>query len=345
MKTIEEITLDEWRRLYELAISLKELKPWGWMWDGDLFGVEDPETGEIGYCCVMGRGGEHYALAIYRGSEGLAGYLKVRTGKVNASSLDAQHCQDCLMLSFEDRDYLPPEDLRLIKRLGLTFRGANAWPLFRDWEPGYFPWFITPPQARYLLRVLPPVLEMTERIRVDPRLLEPPEPGRYLVLVSRPSPDGPAWQPEWKSPARMPEPEDEADCAPDPVRLEKIRQFPLLQDGTWEIDYFYGPTPVREKASRPYYPPMLLAVDQETGVIIFFHMTGFAPDWKRKLLEAFWNRLAETKQLPKKILVRERGYILLEGTAAALGIKLVWMDDLPGVNEAREYFRVCSEGR
>ena len=34
------------------------------------------------------------------------------------------------------------EDLGIIKRLGLKFRGENAWPKFRSYRPGFAPWFL-----------------------------------------------------------------------------------------------------------------------------------------------------------------------------------------------------------
>ena len=61
----KNVSPQQWRELYNAAIELKKLKPWEWMWDSEIFGVQNPETGEVGYCCVMGRGGEHYAMAVY----------------------------------------------------------------------------------------------------------------------------------------------------------------------------------------------------------------------------------------------------------------------------------------
>jgi hypothetical protein len=334
--TEQKIYLEEWRELYDLAVSLKELKPWEWMWDGDVFGVEDPETGEVGYCCVMGRGGEHYALAFYRGSEGLLGYLKVRGGEVPFDSPDAQHCQDCLMLSFEDRVYLHPKDRALIKRLGLRFRGANAWPLFRDWTPGYFPWFLTPDQARLLLRLLPPALEMAERLRSNPRLLEEPEPGKWLVRSSRSGREGTVWGDEWRFPNPLPEPE--AEGVPYLYDLEGLRHSITRRSGVWEIDYFYSPLPVREKGARPYYPRMMMAADRRSGLLIFFHLVGASSSWGKELIDAFLLHLEKIQVIPEKMLVRENGYELLKGVAAGLGIKLEKAKKLPALWEAREYF-------
>jgi len=48
-------SLEEWKGLYEAAVRLRELAPWEWMYDSDIFGVKNPYTGEVGYCCVLGR--------------------------------------------------------------------------------------------------------------------------------------------------------------------------------------------------------------------------------------------------------------------------------------------------
>jgi len=60
-------SLQEWKALYEAALEFKELAPWNWMNDTDFFGVKDPVSGEIGYCCIMGAAGEYYALGLYSG--------------------------------------------------------------------------------------------------------------------------------------------------------------------------------------------------------------------------------------------------------------------------------------
>ena len=70
-------SIQEWKDLYSLAIDFKKLKCWNFMWDSDIFGVQNPETGEIGYCCIMGSAGEHFAMGVFPGTKGLEGLFKI----------------------------------------------------------------------------------------------------------------------------------------------------------------------------------------------------------------------------------------------------------------------------
>src|SRR4051794_23060484 len=211
-----EPSLAEWRELYEAAVAFRDAAPWQWMWDGDVFGVQDPESGRIGYCCVMGRLGEHYALAAYNGSEGLAGLWKMREAGPRAYRDPAEvlSWQDCLMASYEDRSFLHKRDLETIKALGLKFRGRNAWPEFRSYRPGYQPWFVTAAEARFLTLCLQQSLEVATGFHEQPALLREVGPqGPYLVRV--PEQQGEQWI--WKDPRRRPAPPRPAELTALPV--------------------------------------------------------------------------------------------------------------------------------
>ena len=338
----KNVSPQQWRELYNAAIELKKLKPWEWMWDSEIFGVQNPETGEVGYCCVMGRVGEHYAMAVYLGSEGLEGHQKISSGEVDPQSNDALHCQKCLMVSFEDRDYLDPKDRKIIKRLGLKFHGDNAWPMFRNWTPGYFPWFITPEEAGYILQLIPQALDVTERFKQDLTLLIAPTPGQCLVRVPRSGPDGLIWEDEWKEPEPHPEPEV-VDLSLYGSTLENIRETIHLSADIWEIDCFYSSNTVRENQERPYFPRMMLCVDQETGLILFFHLASAHSQWKDEFIEAFLENLENLDSLPGKILVKENGFALFEAVADGLEIEIEEVSDLPVMNEVRAHMEQFGE--
>lgn len=37
-------TVEEWRGLYASVVRVKEVSPWEWMTEADVFGVQDPRT-------------------------------------------------------------------------------------------------------------------------------------------------------------------------------------------------------------------------------------------------------------------------------------------------------------
>ena len=63
--------MQAWRRLYAAAGRLKDQVPWVWMTETDVFGVQHPQTDELGFVSVMGMLGEHHAVTVYLGPEAL----------------------------------------------------------------------------------------------------------------------------------------------------------------------------------------------------------------------------------------------------------------------------------
>ena len=117
-------TLEEWRQLYSNAKALYDVAPWNGMWDSDVFGVQPSDGEETGYCCVMGRLGEHFALAVYLGSDGLAGLWKMQQGEFHHDANAILFAQKCLMVSFEDREMIDKTDKSRTLRVRRTLGGT-----------------------------------------------------------------------------------------------------------------------------------------------------------------------------------------------------------------------------
>lgn len=71
--------LKDWKELYKASIEFKNIDAWNWMDDTNIFGVQNPANGEIGYCCILGNLGEVFGLVAYTGTKGLEGYLKMQS--------------------------------------------------------------------------------------------------------------------------------------------------------------------------------------------------------------------------------------------------------------------------
>ncbi len=50
---IPKVKRDTWKELYQAAVKFQSLAPWGLLEDNEVFGVKDPVTGEVGYCCIL----------------------------------------------------------------------------------------------------------------------------------------------------------------------------------------------------------------------------------------------------------------------------------------------------
>jgi hypothetical protein len=326
-------SLPEWKDLYAAAVEFRDLGPWEWMYDSDLFGVRNPQNGEIGYCCVMGNLGEHFALGVYLGTEGLDGYIRIQSGTIDAAKEALLHYQKCLMASFEDREYLDKQDLAVIKSLGLKFRGRNIWPLFRSYLPDYHPWFLTSDEARFLLVALRQAIDVVQRYRDNPKLLTPPRRGQFLVRV--PDEHGAQWHDEWLAPDPW-QPAVNAVLV-DELRIKRIRQSVTKRAGVWEADFFAAPSPIQEhKDERPYYPYMSLWVEQRTGMVLPPQMAA-ADVFPQEALGHFLSLIEQAQFMPQEVHVgTQDAFELLEPVTKRLGIKLRRTKRLEMLEEARE---------
>ncbi|MGH9962661.1 MAG: DUF7309 domain-containing protein, partial [Pyrinomonadaceae bacterium] len=162
----EELLLpshDEAQKLCELAVKVKALAPWQWMEETDIFGIEDPDTGELGFISVMGHIGEYEAVAVYRGAEGLYGFIDLHSNPATSPETVLEIPQ--VQAAFTESNFLEKPDRDLLKAQGLKSRGAGI-PQFRSYRPGYHSWFVTRKEARLLIHAL------SQTLNVVPSLLD-----------------------------------------------------------------------------------------------------------------------------------------------------------------------------
>jgi hypothetical protein len=325
-------TLEQWKRLYELMAQIKELTPWEWMEESDIFGVQIPKTGEVGFVSVMGMLGEHLAVAVYQGAKGLGGFWEMHSaGHKLTPEFVLQIPQ--LQASFEDRELISKEDREVMKKLGLKYRGAKAWPQFRSYRPGCFPWLIEKDEAGRLICVLEQLLEIAPRFREDPNLFTPTTANHdYLVRVD----NNGGWEDSIKH-IEFRE-EKTINLLMNDEALEHLR---TLMPGrlTIEIDLYMLSEPVQEKPKeRPFFPFMLMLADHESGMILGIDMLTPLPS-----LEEMWSevpaivveKLADNLP-PKEIHVKDDMlHLLLQPVAQEVGFNLKKQSRLKQIDHAK----------
>jgi len=316
--------------------QLKELAPWEWMEEVEVFAVENPQTGQLGFVSIMGNLGEHLAVAVYQGAEGLGGFWNMQSREDSlAPEFILQVPQ--LQASFEDRAMVEKQDRDIMKELGLKFRGSQAWPLFRSYRPGCLPWYIDQDEAQMLTYALEQLLAVVPRYKENPDLFTPTDVEHdYLVRVKRGS--------QWEDSVKHIEFREEKTLDLQ-MNEEALAHLRSLMPGkmTIEIDLEMMNTPVRDRsAERPFFPFMLMFADRDSGMILSVELLQPLPS-----MDAMYERVPAVvvESLaasfpPKEILVKDVMLsLLLQPVAQAVGFRIRKQSRLPAIDRAKREFQ------
>lgn len=327
-------SLKEWKELYEAAVAFRKVEPWEWMKETDIFGVQDPRTGEIGYCCIMGDIGKMLAIAVYNGTEGLQGYQKMQKGIIKPGNPEALYIQDCLMLSFENRQAVEEDDREIINDLGLKFRGKNAWPVFRSYKPGYFPWFLNRNEVLFMTVALKQAINVCTQVNEGRTIVLSPKKNRYLIRIAKARDGLISWKDEWMEPAPLKKKDGDVSEPVDEIRIQRLKRVATPVTAVWEIDFFHAPTPVSE-SERPFFPYAIMIMDHDSGFILDTYLAG-KTSHRKEFIDKFLSCIEQTSSLPLEILVRkDEAAGLFEPYTSRLNIKLSKVKKLPNIDHAR----------
>ena len=269
MRENDKPTIEQWKKLFDAAINIRQIAPWDYLWDMDLIVIRLPGRDEPVYCSVMGRNGECYAIGVYPGFKEVGSFYRMaESTSDDMAAYVAGLEQECLMCHFGDREEVEKEDREVYKALGIRFRGRNEWIYFRTMEPGYYPWHIRDWEADLLIQVLQnlalavaPLVSGEIKVHFD---------FGETIVRSFSQEDG-LWSNEVaKQPPRV-------VITPqlivgNDVLMAKLRKCKRT-DTCLEFDISYLPTPIREnRGDRPYFPRFILLVSINAGVVIDQHM-------------------------------------------------------------------------
>lgn len=316
-------TRAEWRALFDAVLEFKKVSCWEWMYDSDIFAIQNPEGGEIGYCSVLGIEGQVFGLAVFLGEEGFSTLMQLYSEEyLEEEDLDFLFKSKCIAVTFEDRENLDRADRELISSLGCRFRGKKAWPRFRRHDPGYYPWYISASDARFLTCALQQSVTVSSRLIHDEASLLHPENAEYVLMrrTARRRKEH-AWEDAWHTPRPM-VPERSSAARYDEIKARRIAKA-CPPKNSWEIDTFFAPFPARGTDERPYYPVLFMCLERESSLILAaraFHPANCDQD----VLAAFLDLMVERESRPVLLAVRkEKLQSLFKPLAVKLGIELV----------------------
>ena len=323
-----------WKEFYEAAIAYRDLAPWEWMHDSDIFGVQDPESGEIGYCCVMGNAGEVFALGVYPGDEGFKSYLILLNQPDDLPFEDQVALgmnQVMLKVEFVDRADLAEQDLKQVKALGLKFRGRNQWVLARFHRPGTPGWPLDANQARRLTHTLRQACEVAVRFKEDEGLLYGNE-GKMLLRASKQKDVQLEWEDQYekfKAYTVSPFP----SIKPTPALVKKAKKELKQKPGALLFMHQYMRSQVKGEKGLPIVPKISLWVSYPSGMILGTEMLG-PEDGMEKLEASFFKQIHKLGYIPQQIGASSvMGSQALAQLAKELGIELLVIPEEPVFKE------------
>ena len=348
------------KRLYDLAYEFKRSKIWNCVYEEEFFAIRLGKE-KYGYCCLMGRNGEHTALAVYLDS---AGFSSLRKAVTNTSTrLNDLLIQDCVQCSLEKRDQFSAEELEDVldycKSNGITPRAP--FPQFSRHKPYRMPWTI---EKKSEIKAIETALEVSlalneylgnhtlSDVGLQPIHLEmntekyldslwhddgeishePVAIPVFSVVDEKLHIDGLVSLPPFEE-RQMKAPEPLADDVMDEV----VRSFRKGTALTLECEIMRPSSFVDGRP--PYLPAILLSVDAESGMVLYpvmGHKAGYDPG---RMLNEFAGMLMSAGIKPVEIRVRTREtWNLLEDFCARTGIKLIYSVFMKELDEAEEAF-------
>ena len=328
-------SMDDWKKLFDLMAQVEKLAPWKWTHEDDIFGFQMPGTDELGFVSVMGALGEHYSIAIYQGARGLDGFWHMQELEDKMTPETILQVPQ-LQASFEDRAETTADDREIIKKLGLKFRGAKAWPHFRSFRPGCFPWYIEKVEAQMLICGLEQLLDIAPRFKENSDIFMPTDDDDdYLVRVQK--------NDIWEDTTQHID-LHEGTTLKLKMNMAALAHLKKMMPGKAiiEIDLFMVSNPIHEKRQgRPYFPYMLMVCDHDSRMILSAELLKPLPT-----LEAMWEDVpAKTVGVlarsiaPKEIMVRtDFMKSLLEFVGEELGCKVKKSARLAAIDSARREF-------
>ncbi len=326
-----EVSADSWKKMLTLAVEVKKQAPWGWLFDSDLVCIQHPQTDEYYYCSVMGAAGEHYAIALYEGNEGLYGLYQTLQGYKWESPTQMLAYQKCLMLEFDNAGLVEKTDKQQLKALGFSFRGKDAYPVVKKHDPFLFPWNATQQDIDFFIKALEVLIPFFDTLKgrtkdlpvcdeVSEGVFAMPGFGYNKAKESYNRQERVTAKASYKWPVKY---------ILDGAMKVKSRLLPVKDASLFFLATIL-PTKIAEnKGERPWFPINFMLFDATSGVMLSMQMYSYQ-DALKKGIEFFNNFFESQKNIPATICYSEsKSLQFLEPAAAVYGFETA-MIELPG---------------
>ena len=337
-------------RLIQLAFEFRETRLWEVLADNDIFAVQ-LQSGEIGYCSVMGQAGEHYGLGLYVGS-GWNSYLNFArladcTRRVEMGQIIAQI--DCFNCDFSPAGLIQPSEQKdeikaYAKAHGLKSTRGVGLPDFVRYSPNMVPGpYASESDMDAMEEALSAAIFVAKRLaklKAFPVMgftmdgIHPSDsPGQDIPLLS-PLGRGSFELSKTILPGRTPDTASEVSFDR-PELTVQISMLPMrsnLECRFITVDV----ASVAEPGKRPYFPTLMLSVDGNTGFVTLPRIEGaYDETTPAKSVEDLALHIIGSGTRPGTIFVEDdTTQLMLKDFCSRTGIKLQRVSRLKHLEEA-----------
>ena len=323
----KEASIRQWNELYEVTINIKKFEPWKYLWDMDIITIILPEYEEPFYCSVMGKGGQCFAIAVYKGFESINGFFKLADAKSIPPNQLIRY-QDNLTCYFGDREELSSKELKVIKDLGLKFRGRNQWIYYRSFKPNYTPYILEQDEVIELTYVFKNLF-MSLKAMIEKNLKIDFEGGNSLYRMYDKEQD--LWL-NFEGPMQIPNRQAMTIVIENELLIQNIKKQKYLKNAVEFDTVFINSVVEDKKYERPIMPKMIVIADSKTGIMLHFNIMLPEDDEIKQILDLFIDFIINTGK-PKTIYVRDE-YIhdLLSDLCKKINTKIIISEELPSID-------------
>jgi hypothetical protein len=324
------------KQLCDIMTEFSLLEPWKVLADGDLVLLQDPQSGDVCYCSVMGALGEVYSLHVYVGPESYRLFRKVAQGEpiMFGDFFASQRALSAESVRFSE---LTLPDRQLLHDVGHPPRKRVRAPIFRAFRPGYHPWYVTQQEATLLIRCLQAVITVCRTLPSDKSEYWPEE-DVYPFLVPAGNEEGRRDYKIRMARTLEPPPAPVQVTPLNPAQIQKIRKENLPPGGVFEVDHFFSTAKIGGKNERKACLRVGMAADAATG-IVFPPVLAKPEDATADILvTAIVKAMQTARCLPREVHVtHETSKLLLEPLATELGFAVRVRKSMAALELAKDH--------
>lgn len=295
----KEANIKQWKELYDVAIKIKQLRPWEYLWYSDIITIMPLDEDEPVYCSVLGRMGEGFGIGTYIGFYAINDFY-IMTNNKDIPQEQLLRYQNNLMCYFGEKEDLSIKEHEIIKDLDINFSGENEWIYFRSFEKGYTPFLLDELEVLKLTEVFKhlhePLTAINKGLKVDfangKSLLHRYDKERELWINCEAS-------------AIIPEIEYPVLIIQDEILITRLNKKKIVSENL-EIDIVYLNSVINdENYDKPILPKLCILADCTTKKILSHDI--LQPD-NQEVDILFNTIISYIMQVgkPKNILVRDK---------------------------------------